>query len=140
MQLFRPTGGGIFLNPYQEDGELVAKQIFDQARPKSIMAQQLDEASPAAISGPSSRPRQRRSSIDFSPRASSSSRMIGRAAAVRTQEPRRAVVVGVVQKEDVPARAVAVVLRAIEAGVAGASSPGPTATTAPVASRDVDRA
>ncbi len=86
MQLFRPTGEGIFLNPYQEDGELVAKQIFDQARPKSIMAQQLDQAFAGCdqwtvVAAP------RRSSIDFSPRASSSSRMIGRAAAVRTQEP-----------------------------------------------------
>ena len=86
MQLFRPTGEGIFLNPYQEDGELVAKQIFDQARPKSIMAQQLDEAFAGCdqwtvVAAP------RRSSIDFNPRASSSSRMIGRAAAVRTQEP-----------------------------------------------------
>ena len=65
----------------------MAKQIFDQARPKSIMAQQLDEAFAGCdqwtvVAAPS-----RRSSIDFSPRASSSSRMIGRAAAVRTQEP-----------------------------------------------------
>jgi hypothetical protein len=85
VQLFRPTGQGIFLDPYQ-DGELVAKQIFDQARPKSIMAQQLDEAFAGCdqwtvVAAP------RRSSIDFSPRPSSSSRMTGRAAAVRTQEP-----------------------------------------------------
>jgi hypothetical protein len=85
VQLFRPTGQGIFLDPYQ-DGELVAKQIFDQARPKSIMAQQLDEAFAGCdqwtvVAAP------RRNSIDPSPRTSSSSRMIGRAAAVRTQEP-----------------------------------------------------
>ena len=42
----------------------------------------------AARSGPSRRRAQRRSRLDFSPRASSSSRMIGSAAAVRTQEPR----------------------------------------------------
>ncbi len=96
----------------------MAKQIFDQARPKSIMAQQLDEAFAGCdqwtvVAAP------RRSSIDFSPRASSSSRMIGRAAAVRTQEPARAVVVGVVQEEDVPGAGPGpVVLRAIEAGVA----------------------
>lgn len=87
MQLFRPTGQGIFLDPLQEDGELVAKQIFDQARPKSIMAQQLDEAFAGCDQWTVVAAPPRRSSIDFSPRASSSSRMIGRAAAVRTQEP-----------------------------------------------------
>ena len=86
MQLFRPTGQGIFLDPYQ-DGELVPKQIFDQARPKSIMAQQLDEAFAGCDQWTVVAAPPRRSSIDFSPRASSSSRMIGRAAAVRTQEP-----------------------------------------------------
>ena len=86
MQLFRPTGQGIFLDPYQ-DGELVAKQIFDQARPKSIMAQQLDEAFAGCDQWTLAPPVQRRSRIDFSPRPSISSRMIGRAVAVRTQEP-----------------------------------------------------
>lgn len=65
----------------------MAKQIFDQARPKSIMAQQLDEAFAGCDQWTVVAAPQRRSSIDFSPRASSSSRMIGRAAAVRTQEP-----------------------------------------------------
>ncbi len=65
----------------------MAKQIFDQARPKSIMAQQLDEAFAGCDQWTLAPPVQRRSSLDFSPRASSSSRMIGRAAAVRTQEP-----------------------------------------------------
>jgi hypothetical protein len=65
----------------------VAKQIFDQARPKSTMAQQLEEAFVGCDQWTLAPPAQRRSSIDFSPRASSSSRMIGRAAAVRTQEP-----------------------------------------------------
>ena len=64
------------------------KQIFDQNRPRSTMARQLDEAfagceqwtaAPRRLSGAAS--------IDFSPRLSSSSRMIGSAAAVRTQEP-----------------------------------------------------
>jgi hypothetical protein len=86
VQLFRPTGQGIFLDPYQ-DGELVAKQIFDQARPKSTMAQQLEEAFAGCDQWTVVAAAPRRSSIDFSPRASSSSRMIGRAAAVRTQEP-----------------------------------------------------
>ena len=65
----------------------MAKQIFDQARPKSIMAQQLDEAFAGCDQWTVVAAPPRRSSIDFSPRASSSSRMIGRAAAVRTQEP-----------------------------------------------------
>lgn len=63
------------------------KQIFDQARPRSTMARQLDEAFAGCEQWTLAPPAQRRSSIDFSPRASSSSRMIGRAAAVRTQEP-----------------------------------------------------
>ena len=63
------------------------KQIFDQARPKSTMAQQLEEAFVGCDQWILAPPAQRRSSIDFSPRASSSSRMVGRAAAVRTQEP-----------------------------------------------------
>jgi hypothetical protein len=65
----------------------VAKQIFDQNRPRSNMAQQLDEAFAGCDQWTLAPPAQRRSSIDFSPRASSSSRIIGRAAAVRTQEP-----------------------------------------------------
>jgi hypothetical protein len=43
VQVFRPTGGGVFLKPL-EDGELVTRQIFDQDRPRSKMAQRLDEA------------------------------------------------------------------------------------------------
>ena len=66
----------------------MAKQIFDQDRPKSTMAQQLDEAFAGCESVDARAAAQRRSSLDFSPRASSSSRIIGRAAAVRTQEPR----------------------------------------------------
>jgi hypothetical protein len=65
----------------------VAKQIFDQARPRSTMAKRLDEAFAGCEVWTLAPPSQRRSSIDFSPRASSSSRMIGRAAAVRAQEP-----------------------------------------------------
>ena len=51
------------------------------------MAQQLDEAFAGCDQWTVVAARSRRSSLDFSPRASSSSRMIGRAAAVRTQEP-----------------------------------------------------
>ena len=66
----------------------MAQQIFDQNRPKSTMAQQLDEAFAGCDVWTLAPPTQRRSSLDFSPRASSSARMIGSAAAVRTQEPR----------------------------------------------------
>jgi len=86
VQVFRPTGQRIFLDPYQ-DGELVAKQIFDQARPKSTMARQLDEAFAGCDQWTVVAAPPRRSSIEFSPRPSSSSRILGSAAAVRTQEP-----------------------------------------------------
>jgi hypothetical protein len=65
----------------------VSKQIFDQDRPRSAMARRLDEAFAGCEVWTLAPPAQRRNSIDFSPRASSSSRMIGRAAAVRIQEP-----------------------------------------------------
>jgi hypothetical protein len=65
----------------------MAKQIFDQERPRSTMAQRLDEAFAGCDQWTLAPPAQRRSSIGFSPRSSSSSRILGRAAAVRTQEP-----------------------------------------------------
>ena len=40
---FVRRAGGIFTDPLQ-DGELMSKQIFDQDRPRSTMAQRLDEA------------------------------------------------------------------------------------------------
>jgi hypothetical protein len=63
------------------------KQIFDQERPRSTMAQRLDEAFAGCDQWTLAPPTQRRSSIGFSPRAAISSRIDGRAAAVRTQEP-----------------------------------------------------
>ena len=63
------------------------KQIFDQDRPRSAMAQRLDEAFAGCEEWTLAPPSQRRSSIDFSPRSSSVSRMLGRAATVRIQEP-----------------------------------------------------
>ena len=65
----------------------MSKQIFDQDRPRSTMAQRLDEAFAGCdqwtvVAAPP------RNSLDFSPRASSSSRIFDRAAAVPTQEPR----------------------------------------------------
>jgi hypothetical protein len=65
----------------------MAKQIFDQERPRSTMAQRLDEAFAGCDQWTLAPPPQRRSSIGFSPRSSSSSRILGRAAAVRAQEP-----------------------------------------------------
>jgi hypothetical protein len=65
----------------------MAKQIFDQDRPRSTMAQRLDEAFAGCDQWTLAPPVQRRSSIGLSLRASSSSRIAGRAVAVRTQEP-----------------------------------------------------
>lgn len=66
----------------------MAQQIFDQNRPKSTMAQRLDEAFAGCDVWTVAPPTQRRSSLDLSPRASSSSRILGSAATVRTQESR----------------------------------------------------
>ena len=65
------------------------KEIFDQDRPtrRSSMAKRLDEAFAGCEQWTLAPPTQRRSEIGFSPRLPSSSRMIGRAAAVRAQEP-----------------------------------------------------
>jgi hypothetical protein len=63
------------------------KEIFDQDRPRSTMAQRLDEAFAGCEQWTLAPPAQRRSDTGFSPRLSSSSRMFGSAALVRTQEP-----------------------------------------------------
>jgi hypothetical protein len=67
----------------------MAPEIFDQDRPtrRSAMARRLDEAFAGCEQWTPAPPSQRRSEAIFSPRASSSSRMIGRAATVRAQEP-----------------------------------------------------
>lgn len=65
----------------------MAKQIFDQDRPRSTMARQLDEAFAGCDQWTLAPPAQRRSSLDLRPRASSSSRIAGSAATVRAQEP-----------------------------------------------------
>lgn len=66
------------------------REIFDQDRPqrRSTMAQRLDEAFAGCEDWTIAPPSQRRSTLDFSPRLSSSVRISGSAAAVRTQEPR----------------------------------------------------
>jgi hypothetical protein len=66
----------------------MAQEIFDQDRPRSTMAQRLDEAFAGCEHWTIAPPSQRRSETVFSPQLSSSSRMSGSAAAVRTQEPR----------------------------------------------------
>jgi hypothetical protein len=63
------------------------KEIFDQDRPRSTMAQRLDEAFAGCEQWTLAPPSQRRSEVGFSPQLSSSSRMIGNAATVRIQEP-----------------------------------------------------
>ena len=66
------------------------REIFDQERPprRSAMAQRLDEAFAGCDVWTLAPPAQRRSETAFSPRLSSSLRIGGSAAAVRTQEPR----------------------------------------------------
>jgi hypothetical protein len=64
----------------------MGKQIFDQQRPRSTMAQRLDEAFAGCEEWTLAPPSQRRSGIDFSPRTSISSRMIARADVVQLQE------------------------------------------------------
>jgi hypothetical protein len=64
------------------------REIFDQDRPRSTMAQRLDDAFAGCEDWTIAPPSQRRSSIVLSPRLSSSVRISGSAAAVRTQEPR----------------------------------------------------
>lgn len=66
----------------------MAKEIFDQERPRSTMARRLDEAFAGCEQWTLAPPSQRRSDMLFSPRLSSSARISGSAAAVRTQEPR----------------------------------------------------
>ena len=63
------------------------REIFDQDRPRSTMARRLDEAFAGCDQWTLAPPTQRRSEMVFSPRPSSSSRINGSAAAVRTQEP-----------------------------------------------------
>jgi hypothetical protein len=65
----------------------MAKEIFDQDRPRSAMARRLDEAFAGCEQWTLAPPSQRRSETVLSPSLSSPSRMIGRAATVRTHEP-----------------------------------------------------
>ena len=65
------------------------KQIFDQKRPRSTMAQRLDEAFAGCdewtvIAAP------RRSTLDFTPTASRAARVFDGAELIQTEEPRAA--------------------------------------------------
>jgi hypothetical protein len=64
----------------------MSKQIFDQDRPRSTMARLLDEAFAGCDEWTIAPPVQRRSTLDFRHRVASSSRILGRADAVRSQE------------------------------------------------------
>ena len=63
------------------------KQIFDQDRPRSTMAQRLDEAFAGCDQWTVVAAPPRRNTLDFSPRASSRSSVLGRVA-VEAEEPR----------------------------------------------------
>lgn len=63
------------------------REIFDQERPRSAMARRLDEAFAGCDQWTLAPPTQRRNEVVFSPPPSSSLRISGSAAAVRTQEP-----------------------------------------------------
>lgn len=65
----------------------MSKQIFDQDRPRSTMAQLLDEAFAGCDEWTVVAAPRRRSSLDFSPSSPSGSRIFDAAAVVRTQEP-----------------------------------------------------
>ena len=64
----------------------MSKQIFDQERPRSTMAQRLDEAFAGCDQWTVVAAPPRRSSLDHSPRASRGSRIFD--GAVQAQEPR----------------------------------------------------
>jgi hypothetical protein len=64
----------------------MAKQIFDQDRPRSTMARLLDEAFAGCDQWTVVAAPQRRNSLDRSPRASNVSNIAGSAATVRAQE------------------------------------------------------
>ncbi len=66
----------------------MSKEIFDQDRPRSTMAKRLDEAFAGCEQWTLAPPSQRRSTLALGAQLSSSPRMSGSAAAVRTQEPR----------------------------------------------------
>ena len=139
VQVFRPIGGRRFVNaPYRTESSC-PRRSSTRIGPRSTMARRLDEAFAGCEQWTLAPPTQRRSEAVFSPRASSSSRISGRAAAVRTQEPRRAVVVGIVQEDDVAGAMPALERRAIDSAVARRSQSLPQRDQRPVASHAAAR-
>ena len=63
------------------------QQIFDQDRPRSTMAQRLDEAFAGCDEWTVIAAPRRRSSIDFGPTGMSASRIFDGAALLRAEEP-----------------------------------------------------
>ncbi len=63
------------------------KEVFDQDRPRSVMAQRLDEAFAGCDQWTPAPPAQRRSEATLNPWTSSDSRIFGSASTVRAQEP-----------------------------------------------------
>jgi hypothetical protein len=66
------------------------EEIFDQDRPRSAMAQRLDEAFAGCDEWTLAAPRQRRVDLDIAPWLGASGRPIDRAAAARPPESRAA--------------------------------------------------
>jgi hypothetical protein len=64
----------------------MSKQIFDQDRPGSTMAQRLDEAFAGCDEWTVIAAPQRRSSLDFSPSTTSAARIFDGAALLQTEE------------------------------------------------------
>jgi hypothetical protein len=64
----------------------MSKQIFDQDRPRSTMAQRLDEAFAGCDEWTVIAAPRRRSTLDFSPTATSAARIFDGAALLQTEE------------------------------------------------------
>jgi hypothetical protein len=64
------------------------KQIFDQQRPRSTMAQRLDEAFAGCDEWTVIAAPKRRSTLDFTPTASQAARIFDGAELLQTEEPR----------------------------------------------------
>ncbi|HEU4739408.1 MAG TPA: hypothetical protein VFS54_10060 [Solirubrobacterales bacterium] len=64
------------------------KQIFDQKRPRSTMAQRLDEAFAGCDEWTVIAARRRRSTLDFTPTATRATRIFDGAELLQAEEPR----------------------------------------------------
>jgi hypothetical protein len=85
VHIFRPTGGGIFLNPYRRT-ERMSQQIFDQDRPRSTMAKRLDEAFAGCDEWTVIAAPRRRSTLDSAPTTSHAAPFFDGAALLQTEE------------------------------------------------------